>query len=76
MRADQQRLQIRIAARPPSDEVARGVDDDVQFRLAHQLHRVFAASPVGLGIRQTMRPAFRRFAELRKLDEAGVDAKF
>src|SRR5262249_48661758 len=74
VRADDQRFQARVFARAPPDNVASGVNAHVQLRLAHQLHRVFAAFQIGVAVGETADAALRVFAELRKLAQMVVDA--
>ena len=64
VRAHHQGLQSRFAPAPPSDDVARGVDADVESSRAHQAHNILAPLAIGFAEGDPAHAALRVLAKL------------
>src|SRR5438270_2993028 len=66
VRAEENWLEIVIAAGPAPNQVSGSVDIYVEFRGAHQAHHVLASAGVGFAVRETADTALRIPAKLRE----------
>src|SRR5579859_5638653 len=74
VRADEDRLERRIASRARADNISRDIDMNIEPRRLHQTNSILAALEIGLRIGHAAHAALRISAELQELFQVVMDA--